>query len=67
MVHVADDAINAHRLSCTNVNSSSAPLIINCLTGSERSGLVAVAICTILATQQQRPLLISKSADLSRN
>lgn len=59
VVRVADDAISAHQINCKNRNSSAAPLIINCLTGSERSGLVSVAICAILATQQERPLLIS--------
>lgn len=38
---------------------SNAPLIMNCLTGSERSGLIALSICAILATKTKRPLLIN--------
>lgn len=37
------------------------PVIINCLTGGERSGIVTVGIITILGTQTRRPALISNS------
>ncbi|XP_055382713.1 tyrosine-protein phosphatase non-receptor type 23 isoform X2 [Condylostylus longicornis] len=38
--------------------NSNSPLIMNCLTGSERSGLVALAICAILSTKTRRPTII---------
>lgn len=37
------------------------PVILNCISGSERSGLVALAIAAVLASNSKRPSLISKS------
>uniref|UniRef100_A0A1A9WRA8 Tyrosine-protein phosphatase non-receptor type 23 n=1 Tax=Glossina brevipalpis TaxID=37001 RepID=A0A1A9WRA8_9MUSC len=59
VVGIARNILQAHQERCLEFNTPSAPLIINCLTGSERSGLVAIAICTILATQHKRPVLIN--------
>lgn len=36
------------------------PLILNCISGSERSGVVALAIAALTATNSKRPILISK-------
>lgn len=35
------------------------PLILNCISGSERSGVVALAIAALTATNAKRPILIS--------
>lgn len=39
--------------------SAAGPIVINCLTGSKRSPLVAVTIAAVLATKAKRPLLIN--------
>lgn len=36
------------------------PIILNCVSGSERSGIATLAIATILATNSRRPILLSK-------
>ncbi|KAL9911152.1 tyrosine-protein phosphatase non-receptor type protein myopic isoform 1-T1 [Glossina fuscipes fuscipes] len=61
VVGIGRNVLQAHQQRCLDFNTPSAPLVINCLTGSERSGLVAVAICAILATQHKRPILITYS------
>ena len=38
----------------------SGPVILNCISGSERSGVVALAITSLFATHCKRPTLISK-------
>uniref|UniRef100_A0A1I8MVM7 Tyrosine-protein phosphatase non-receptor type 23 n=1 Tax=Musca domestica TaxID=7370 RepID=A0A1I8MVM7_MUSDO len=59
VVGIARNAAQAHQQRCMDFNDPQSPLIMNCLTGSERSELVAVAICAILATQNKRPVLIN--------
>uniref|UniRef100_A0A1B0AJE8 Tyrosine-protein phosphatase non-receptor type 23 n=1 Tax=Glossina pallidipes TaxID=7398 RepID=A0A1B0AJE8_GLOPL len=59
VVGIGRNILQAHQQRCLDFNTPSAPLVINCLTGSERSGLVAVALCAILATQHKRPILIN--------
>lgn len=58
-VGVAKNIIDSYREKFDD-NGSHFPIVLSCLTGSERSGIVAVAICTILATQLHRPMLIGK-------
>lgn len=55
---IAQNILVAYKQRSQEFNSH-APLIMNCLTGSERSGLIALAICAILATQTKRPILIN--------
>ncbi|XP_061395463.1 tyrosine-protein phosphatase non-receptor type 23 [Musca vetustissima] len=59
VVGIARNASQAHQQRCMEFNDPQSPLIMNCLTGSERSELVAVAICAIMATQNKRPVLIN--------
>lgn len=61
VVGIARNASQAHQQRCLDFNDHNSPLIMNCLTGSERSELVAIAICAIMATQNKRPVLISMS------
>ncbi|XP_017487965.1 PREDICTED: tyrosine-protein phosphatase non-receptor type 23 isoform X1 [Rhagoletis zephyria] len=59
IIGIARNALQAHQQRCLEFNTPSAPLIMNCLNGSERSELVAIAICAILALQTTRPVLIN--------
>lgn len=56
---IAQNIITAYRQQLQETNQSST-LIMNCLTGSERSGIMALAIAAILASQSRRPILISE-------
>lgn len=40
----------------------SGPIILNCISGSERSGIVALSVATLTATNSKRPILISTSS-----
>lgn len=59
VVGIARNAVQAHQQRCLDFNTPSSPLVLNCLTGSERSEIVAIGISVILATQTKRPVLIS--------
>ncbi|XP_017040383.1 tyrosine-protein phosphatase non-receptor type 23 [Drosophila ficusphila] len=59
LLGVAQNALETHRQRCQAVNSPNSPLIMNCLTGSERSELVAIGVCAIIATQNKQPILIN--------
>uniref|UniRef100_A0A1I8PGA0 Tyrosine-protein phosphatase non-receptor type 23 n=1 Tax=Stomoxys calcitrans TaxID=35570 RepID=A0A1I8PGA0_STOCA len=59
VVDIGRNAIQAHQQRCLDFKDPNSPLIMHCLTGSERSELVAVAISAILATQNKRPVLIN--------
>ncbi|KAL5291505.1 PTPN23.2 family protein [Megaselia abdita] len=56
-VGVAKNIIHSYREKFED-NGTHFPIVLTCLTGSERSGIVAVAICSILATKLHRPMLI---------
>ncbi|XP_036226729.2 tyrosine-protein phosphatase non-receptor type 23 isoform X3 [Bactrocera oleae] len=58
-IGIARNALQAHQQRCLEFNTPTSPLIMNCLTGSERSQLIAIAICAILALQTVRPVLIN--------
>ncbi|XP_050334866.1 tyrosine-protein phosphatase non-receptor type 23 [Bactrocera neohumeralis] len=58
-IGIARNALQAHQQRCLEFNTPTSPLIMNCLTGSERSELIAIAICAILALQTARPVLIN--------
>ncbi|XP_067644309.1 tyrosine-protein phosphatase non-receptor type 23-like [Eurosta solidaginis] len=58
-IGIARNALQAHQQRCLEFNTPTSPLIMNCLTGSERSELIAVGICAILALQTARPVLIN--------
>ncbi|KAH8270247.1 hypothetical protein KR018_006177 [Drosophila ironensis] len=60
LLGVAQNALDTHRLRCQAANAPNSPLIMNCLTGSERSEVVAIGVCAIIATQSKQPILISK-------
>lgn len=63
VVAVARDVITSYKqrvMSESGVGVSAAgPIVINCLTGSKRSPLVAVTVAAVLATKAKRPLLIN--------
>ncbi|CAD7006351.1 unnamed protein product [Ceratitis capitata] len=58
-IGIARNALQAHQQRCLEFNTPTSPLIMNCLTGSDRSELIAIAICAILALQTTRPVLIN--------
>lgn len=57
---IAQNVIGAYRQQNQELKQLK-PLIVNCLHGSDRSSLLAVAIAAILATQTKKPTLISKN------
>ncbi|XP_011188387.2 tyrosine-protein phosphatase non-receptor type 23 isoform X1 [Zeugodacus cucurbitae] len=58
-IGIARNALQAHQQRCLEFNTPTSPLIMNCLNGSERSELIAIAICANLALQTARPVLIN--------
>lgn len=55
---IAQNVITTYKQKkCTEINVG--PVLINCVSGSERSGVLALAMACILATASRRPLLIS--------
>ncbi|KAH8293874.1 hypothetical protein KR054_005881 [Drosophila jambulina] len=60
LLGVAQNALETHRQRCKAANAPHSPLIMNCLTGSERSELVAIGVCAEIATQTKQPMLISE-------
>lgn len=63
VVGVANDVITSYRQRVMTESGSgvaaAGPIVINCLTGSKRSPLVAVTVAAVLATKAKRPLLIN--------
>uniref|UniRef100_A0A2M4B8K6 Putative tyrosine-protein phosphatase non-receptor type 23 n=1 Tax=Anopheles marajoara TaxID=58244 RepID=A0A2M4B8K6_9DIPT len=62
MLGVAQNLIDAYRQYNQPLDQKTAqlrPLVLNCLTGTDRSSLITIAIITILATQTRKPLLIN--------
>lgn len=59
LLGVAENALNTHRERCRAANTPNSPLILNCLTGSERSELVVIGVCALIATQSKQPILIN--------
>lgn len=56
-------AIRQHLLvdsSSDTATDAFGPVILNCISGAERSGLLALAVATLLATRLERPALISE-------
>lgn len=60
-VGVAKNVITSFKQQNTasSANLNQAPVIVNCLTGSERSALCSVAIASVLSTETKRPILIN--------
>ncbi|XP_055533738.1 tyrosine-protein phosphatase non-receptor type 23 isoform X2 [Wyeomyia smithii] len=58
MLGIAQNVIGAYRQQ-NQEQKQPKPLIVNCLNGSDRSSLLAVAIASILATQSRKPVLIN--------
>lgn len=58
LLGIAHNVLMANKQRCDEFKTN-APVIMNCLTGSERSEQIAVAMCAIQATQTKRPLLIN--------
>ncbi|KAH8404540.1 hypothetical protein KR222_011850 [Zaprionus bogoriensis] len=59
LLGIAQNALQTHQERCLAANSPTSPLILNCLTGSERSELMAIGICALMGTQSKRPILIN--------
>lgn len=64
VVGVARDVITSYKQRVLSESGSGSiaaagPIVINCLTGSKRSPLVAVTVVAVLATKSKRPLLIN--------
>lgn len=60
LLGIAQNVIGAYRQQNQGQNQQLKPLIVNCLNGSDRSSLLAVAVAAILATQTRKPILISQ-------
>ncbi|ALC44607.1 mop [Drosophila busckii] len=59
LLSIAQNALQTHQQRCLAANAPTSPLILSCLTGSERSELLAVGICALTGTQVKRPILIN--------
>lgn len=65
VVGVARDVITSYKQRVMSESggagglTSAGPIVINCLTGSKRSPLVAVTVAAVLATKAKRPLLVN--------
>ncbi|XP_038106035.1 tyrosine-protein phosphatase non-receptor type 23 [Culex quinquefasciatus] len=59
LLGIAQNVIGAYRQQNQGQNQQLKPLIVNCLNGSDRSSLLAVAVAAILATQTRKPILIN--------
>ncbi|EDV97316.1 GH16790 [Drosophila grimshawi] len=59
LLGIAQNALQTHQQRCLEANTPTSPLILNCLTGSERSELLAIGICALMGTQAKRPILIN--------
>ncbi|XP_032586780.1 tyrosine-protein phosphatase non-receptor type 23 isoform X2 [Drosophila mojavensis] len=59
LLGIAQNALQTHQERCLDANTPASPLILNCLTGSERCELLAIAICALVGTQNKRPILIN--------
>lgn len=58
VVNVASNILTSHKQK--NPNENSLPIVLNCLTGcADRSGIVTLGICAILATKMAKPILLS--------
>uniref|UniRef100_A0A336M0Q9 CSON009406 protein n=1 Tax=Culicoides sonorensis TaxID=179676 RepID=A0A336M0Q9_CULSO len=55
---IAQNVITSYKQQNQDKKQSSA-LVIHCLTGSDRSGLVTLSVASILATSSRRPILIN--------
>lgn len=53
-------AIRQQLLADSEPHAVFGPVILNCISGAERSGLLALAMATQLATRLERPTLISE-------
>uniref|UniRef100_A0A0P6K0P7 Putative tyrosine-protein phosphatase non-receptor type 23 n=1 Tax=Aedes aegypti TaxID=7159 RepID=A0A0P6K0P7_AEDAE len=58
LLGIASNVIGAYRQQ-SHEPKQQKPLIVNCLNGSDRSCLLAVAVASILATQNKKPILIN--------
>lgn len=56
---IAQNIITSYKQQNQEKRQSSA-LTVHCLTGSDRSGLVTLAVAAILATNNRRPIMTSK-------
>ncbi|EDW85389.2 uncharacterized protein Dwil_GK10583 [Drosophila willistoni] len=59
VLDIAQNALETHQQRCSASESHNSPLVMNCLTGSERSEIVAIGICALMATQSKRPILLN--------
>ncbi|KAM8708760.1 hypothetical protein ACLKA7_015689 [Drosophila subpalustris] len=59
LLGIAQNAIQTHQERCQAANAPISPLVLNCLTGSERSELLAIGVCALMGTQTKRPILIN--------
>ncbi|XP_034481005.1 tyrosine-protein phosphatase non-receptor type 23 isoform X2 [Drosophila innubila] len=59
LLGIAQNALQTHQERCQAANAPISPLVLNCLTGSERSELLAIGICALMGTQAKRPILIN--------
>lgn len=61
VVNVASNILTSYKQRNPNENSQQSPIVLNCLTGcADRSGIVTLGICAILASQMKKPILLSK-------
>lgn len=59
IVGVAQNVIATIRQQMQTNRRMIGPVVLNCISGAERSGMLALAIATVLATCAKRPTLIS--------
>ncbi|XP_055597437.1 uncharacterized protein LOC129747312 [Uranotaenia lowii] len=58
LLGIAQNVIGAYRQQNQELKQMK-PMVVNCLNGTDRSSLLAVAITSILATQMKKPILIN--------
>ncbi|XP_033238229.1 tyrosine-protein phosphatase non-receptor type 23 [Drosophila pseudoobscura] len=59
LLGIAENSLDTHRQRCQAASAPSSPLIMSCLTGSERSEMVVIGVCALIATQSKQPTLIN--------
>lgn len=60
LLGIAKNALQTHQERCQAANAPTSPIVLNCLTGSERSELLTIGVCALMGTQAKRPILISE-------
>lgn len=61
IVNIAGNILTSYKQRNPDDNSQNSSITLNCMTGcAERSGIITLGICAILATQMKKPILLSE-------